>query len=232
MVEPKLQKKIEDLVRTQLGDIADKPGAILYNGWQTLRRGKVYIMGLNPGGAPSEVPQLVIGAVKKHSESDSAYLDEEWGNSHRHYERGKSPHQRRVVELARILGCEIRDTFAANAIFVAGKLPNPTLPEPQVLWDRCWPVHQLFLEIVRPNIILCLGNGAGLSSFALLQRKAEPPVHVQMVAHSYRDGKSFKSNFLLSDGSVLQCTVVGAPHPSWVQPTDRFKRFLASITGS
>ncbi len=41
-----LRKELISAVKAHLGEDANRSGAVLYNGWSTLRRGKVYVIGL------------------------------------------------------------------------------------------------------------------------------------------------------------------------------------------
>lgn len=62
--------------------------------------------------------------------------------------------------------------FAVNAIFVRSK-GQRDLDEKEKLFDKCWPIHQTFLSIVQPTIVLFLGNGDD-SAFAYLRKKVAP----------------------------------------------------------
>jgi uracil-DNA glycosylase len=124
---------------------------------------------------------------------------------------GQSPHQRRVRQIAEMLGLNIRDVFATNAVFlrsiVAEHIPIPEL------FDECWPVHQRFLSIVKPSLVLCLGNGDG-SSFCLLRTKAIALPPVTEIGAGFRDGRFYDATFRVNDGTTLGCRVLGLPHPS------------------
>ncbi len=112
--------------------------SIFYNDpFHTLKKGDIYLVGLNPGGDPQKTKFNVkdeISEFKKfyssHNRSFSAYLDEVWGNTGSEYEKGQASHQKRVKELiesvSNCLGqfCSVRDIFAANLIFFRTKSKN------------------------------------------------------------------------------------------------------------
>ncbi len=189
--------------------IQSASGAALYTGWSALRPGPIYIMGLNPGGSPDEEPRSLIEDVLAVPDVWSSYSDNRWGGRK---EPGTAPHQVRVRRIATAAGLDIRETPAANAIFVrsrnAGSLTNP-----YDLWRLFWPIHQRMLAIVRPHAIVCLGNGQGLSSWSLMRSCAARPL-TEEPSDGYRSGRFAKATFSLSATDELTCTLIGVPHPS------------------
>ncbi|MBX3329937.1 MAG: hypothetical protein KF722_06025 [Nitrospira sp.] len=208
----------------RLSNDAKKPGSVLYNGWNTLCPSHgLYIMGFNPGGDPDQIEISVIKSFELEDDYCS-YEDECWRKSCPHgcqKHRGQSVHQRRVKELAQVLGYKIREVFAANAIFVRSKNQND-LDERERLFDKCWPIHQIFLSIVKPKIILCLGNGERSSAFAFLKEKLKAKEsHVGNV-------KAFLSEIPLADGETIRSRIIGVRHPSrpWFNPVRDLRLFL------
>lgn len=213
-----------------LGNDAKRPGSVLYNGWNTLCPNHgLYIMGLNPGGDPDQIKTSVVGSLLDERLNDNfcSYKDECWRKSCRadcpnrnHY--GDRPHQKRVVELAKALGYNnVRDVFAANVIFVRSKNQND-LDERERLFDKCWPIHQIFLSIVEPKIILCLGNGERSSAFAFLKEKLKAKEsHVGNV-------KVFLGEIPLANGKTIRSRIIGVRHPSrpWFNPVRDLTLFL------
>lgn len=210
MAGPDVRTTILSAIRKYLGDDADKSGAVLYNGWDTLRSNNgLYIMGFNPGGAPNDSKSM-IDYLNELKDNHCSYEDECWYCSvdcrnAKHF--GQKPHQKRVKELAQILGHDVRKSFATNAIFVRSKKQDD-LKASLKLFEKCWKIHQIFLSIIRPKIILCLGNGERSSAFALLKAK-------------FRDNeitsggvKEFIGKMPMADGKVLEVRIVGVRHPS------------------
>lgn len=224
------REEVIDLVRKHLGIDATRSGSVLYNGWNTLRPGRVYLMGLNPGGEPHGHPSILesLAATPAHH---CAYTDECWGTPPRLYARGQSPHQRRVCELVELLGQHVAAVFAANAIFVRS-VSGEALSEPYKLWAKCWPVHQVFLGIVRPKIVLCLGIERPLSAFELLRLSCGAGAAASSGGSSFRDGKWFDCRLTLSDGSLLPVHAVGAPHPSRFGISEALRAYLQSLQAS
>ena len=199
-------------VVAHLGSVAKHSGTVPYNGWNTLRPGPLYIMGLNPGGDPQR-HQSIPASLNSVPEEHCAYKDECWGHP-RVYGPGQSPHQKRVCDLVSLLGVDISTVFSANAIFVRSK-GRASLGDSSSLWEKCWPVHQFFLGVVRPRIVLCLGNGRSLSAFGLVRSKCVGKISNESSdQRSFRDGKWFDGSLPLNNGSMRSVHVVGAPHPS------------------
>jgi hypothetical protein len=177
-------------------------------------------MGFNPGGSPDKIKRSVEESLRdeKLKGNFCSYEDKCWRKScpmdcqnPEHF--GKSLHQRRVKELAKILGYNIREVFAANAIFVRSNNQD-SLAERETLFDNCWPIHQIFLSIVQPTVILCLGNGEESSAFAFLRKKlASGEKHHGRV-------KEFMGEILLPDRRTIRSRVIGVHHPScpWFDP--------------
>ena len=221
-----LRDRVISAVRQHLGDDSNKSGDVLYNGWDTLRPSNgLYIMGFNPGGDPTQIETSVVESLEKLNDNHCSYKDECWRKScpdcqnKEHF--GQSRHQSRVKQLAQVLGCNnIREAFAANAIFIRG---NPQ--ESLEIFKKCWPIHELFLSIVKPKVILCLGNGEVMSSFALLREKlALKPDQIR----SHGQVKVFSSAIAVSGGETINSHVIGVRHPSypWFDPVKDLNLYL------
>lgn len=232
-----IREQILSAVQQHLGKDANESGSVLYNGSSTLRPGKLYLLGLNPGGDPSEIKQSVNESVKatfdKLRSDYCAYEDECWKQNHPvdcmlKECKGESPHQRRVSDLVDALGLGviIKDVFAANAIFLRTK-DQLSLKMPWKLWENCWHVHKLFLSIVQPKLILCLGNGNGLSAFSLLRsRFLGAPTPQNVGPNGFRDGKWFAGRVAVCQEP---CTVVGIPHPSRFGMSEKLEHYLKEL---
>ena len=221
-------------VRKHLGNNSNKSGAVLYNGWGTLCASNegLCIMGFNPGGDPDKIETSVVKSLEDIKENHCSYEDECWKcpkdwdcQNKEHF--GIKPHQKRVKLLAKILGYDIRKVLAVNAIFIRStnskNLQGHT--ESTKLFEECWPVHRLFLSIVKPKVILCLGNGEVMSSFALLREKlALKPDQIR----SHGQVKVFSSAIAVSGGETINSHVIGVRHPSqpWFNPTEDLRLYL------
>ncbi len=77
-------KRLETLVafaEERLKPIFARSGRVLYSGAHTLRRGPMYLVGLNPGGDPTTHNDTVGSSLRVMLErTENAYLDESWTN--------------------------------------------------------------------------------------------------------------------------------------------------------
>ena len=151
--------------RQQLAPILDRSGNILYSAARTLRPGPIYLLGLNPGGDPTKHETVRHTLEALTARVENAFLDERWERQKR---PGQAPLQRRLQWLARELGFDLREVCAANLIFVRSRDASRS-GYPQ-LADLCWPIHLSILEIVRPKLIITIGNSA-ISPYAYLRRQ-------------------------------------------------------------
>lgn len=225
-----IRSEIVTAVSQHLGNDATKPGAILYNGLNTLCASHgLYIMGLNPGGDPDPSETVMQSLSPERLQEEYCSYEDEcwrcWADCQIEGHRGNSPHQIKVKQLAEILGYNnIREVFAVNAIFFRSKNQG-ALGEISILkelFEKCWPVHQMFMSIVQPEIILCLGNGEKMSAFSLLKQKLAPGEKYQGAV------KEFMGEIPLRDQSSIRSRVIGVRHPSypWFNPVKDLKSFL------
>jgi hypothetical protein len=143
-----IHEQLRFAVKQSLGQDANGSGAVLYNGWSSLRPGLLYLMGLNPGGSSEKIKETVLQSIDPWKENYCSYTDECWNRTHPATCdliecRGESRHQRGVRALVDTFCLEIgiKDVFAANAIFTR-TMDQYSLRGPCELWDKCWPVHQ------------------------------------------------------------------------------------------
>lgn len=205
----------------------------MLSGTDALRPGLAYIMGLNPGGDPKAegYERSIIDSVDERRQF-SCYLNECWQprcngpeGACEHISSGLVKpeylvkHQRNVAKLANALSLDLRDIFSANAIFARSTskatLAKQTGHSMEEWWRVCWPVHQHFLGIVRPKVIITLGYGFGSSAFGLLWNVAGKPDYRRLGDNGRRGGWVFDADFPLPD-SKLKTLVVGIPHPSYM----------------
>jgi len=200
-----------------------KSGDIFYSGRSTLMKGDFYLMGLNPGGDPAETNVVIEESLKKWQarQSDwSEYLDESWKA------KGKAPHQMRVHDFCeKLLRQDVRTIFSANILFVrtskGGDLPRKGSEEYETLLTDCLKVHRRLLSIVRPKIIVCLGNGPDSAFSKLKDWFKVLPKDVKDLDFQNPNRKRkfyirwFDKPIKPESGQEFDCRVVGVPHPSW-----------------
>ncbi len=212
--------------------------AMFYNDpLHTLKKGKTYLIGLNPGGSDSKVfdtgDEITLDWWReKYNELGgkpySSYIDEKWSRS-----AGKSPHQINVRKVLHhiIQGeseeADTRSTFAANLCFYRTPDDKALGQYPPEIVD-CWWYHQLFLSIVRPETIVCNGNSLQkASAFSEAKRYLGPnaDIHHETV-NEKRSVKWFRSR-LISSPKKESLLVLGIPHLS--QPYASMDAILGAI---
>ena len=198
--------------RYHLSPILGERGAILYSSFLTLSPGRFYILGLNPGGAPGSgdtIAQCLNGLSRYKG---NAYIDEDWSSDSRHYGVGEHPLQRQLRMLMQELGEDLRHVCALNLIFT--RSPDQYGADYPERGHLCWPVHQMILNIVRPNVIIAFGNG-NISPYAFLALKhqetwGEEPDETKFAAqHGPWQCRSFQT--WIESRHIL---VIGLPHLS------------------
>lgn len=226
---------VRALVHQNLKDgLPGKSGSVLYSGIDTLRPGPFYLMGLNPGGAPTEGTSSIASSIHERR-NWSAYTQDCWvtgcdevaacrhiSPSGRVESKHLAPHQKRVRKVVEALGAEPETIFATNAIFARSKDEASLKAQADDMrswdwWKACWPIHQRFLCEVRPRWIVTLGKGYGTSAFSFLMDVSNVK-RGQVRAFgddSAQDGRWFTADLPLGDGTKLAVRVLGMPHPSY-----------------
>jgi hypothetical protein len=239
---------------------ADLPGEVFSSGWSALTKGKFYLAGLNP------MAGIRYRTVREHVanwtlNSFSAFHEQCWKKEcwnqdcyglqstlRCSHQRGADRHQQAVqVMMKRAApGIELARLFATNAIFARSARAGSFSRENQMSlargFEACWPLHEFFLSIVRPRVILCLGYQDDGSPFSLFKRKAERGSVgcIDAFTPAGRRYASFKSARMTFDvfHQKLHCLVVGIRHPSYVKDAadtpefgDLIREFLESNDG-
>lgn len=199
--------------RSYLSTILSERGEILYSEFSTMTSGNFYILGLNPGG-PINSGDTIAQRLNDLPKKKNAYLDEDWSSANRHYDPGCHPLQRHLQLLMKELGQQLRCVCASNLIFT--RSPNQYGSAYPGQADLCWPVHEMVLEIVRPNVIITFGNGS-ISPYKFLALK-----------HDKATGKSPRECTCLAENGKWLCKafktelcnhhlsslIIGLPHLS------------------
>ena len=149
------------------------------NPYHTLKRGRFYLMGLNPGGGDKDRAGKPI-----HYDDETPAR---WQGMKAEYPYGKwrdddkkTQLQERVCilieEIQRCLGEKTIGTehvFSANLYFIRtpGEKPLNLLLKRFANNLNCWPIHQEFLSKVCPHTVITFG----LSTFWKVSQHLEPP---------------------------------------------------------
>ena len=195
---------IPSLALQVLDSLLAKTGAILYSSHETRRPGKIYLIGLNPGGTGG--PSLRENITKMLTRTENAYLDEVWGD---YEEEGAAPLQKRIQWVLKTLGADTRDVFATNLIFAQSRNDKGITP---IQAQQCWPVHEAMLEIVQPSVIVAFGN-SGFSPYGFIHALLGGEQEYQRAEHGSWNLKQFQTMV-----GGRRTTVIGLPHLSRYQP--------------
>ena len=147
-----VQKAKESLDKETL----ESSGTILYSSSATLKPGKYYFLGLNPGGADDGTKTIQESLENLTDFSENAYLEENWSSASRQYGKGGHPLQQNYQFLFSELREALDSVCASNLIFRRSVSEKGARYEELV--DRCWRVHEAILEIVRPKAIITFGR--------------------------------------------------------------------------
>jgi len=144
--------------RKHLSSILQCSGKVLYSSAATLRPGKIYLLGHNPGGSPDEHSTQTVGASlgELPAKVDNDYLDERWIDRKKLRDAGDALLQRRAVWLLENLGFDVRSVAASNLLFSRSEAVVASSFFQEA--DLCWPVHELILGIVKPEVVIVFGN--------------------------------------------------------------------------
>lgn len=145
----------------------------------------------------------------------SCFLDEVWTGSYQpgvralldHYGKGDTPESR------------VRSAFATNTYFFRTPSAQELQLYPAELVD-CWKYHKEFLRIVKPELVICVGNDERFSAYSKLKGSVtgEGAVTRQLGDRALGDSRKcvrafgFEDEWTSIGGAVL---AVGIPHLSY-----------------
>jgi hypothetical protein len=197
-------RQLAEFAREHLSAIRHKSGEVLYSGVDSLQPGRVYLLGHNPGGDPTNRRLSTVGKsiAWLPKRTTNSYLVTEWS--------GRDTLKSRVLWLLTALKLNPRQVAASNLCFV--RSPNAGTSRMQEYADLCWPVHEQILKIVRPRLVIVYGNSAQ-SPYSFLSQKFEAQTHK---CHRSGHGSWMCRTFVVSG----RFRVVGLPHLSRYDITD------------
>jgi len=146
--------------------LASTPGKVLYSSAATLEQSPIYFLGTNPGGG---LPSTLAESIDDITSGSNEYLDYSWEGR----PPGQAKLQKQVTRFLSALGFEPRDVPASN-IVMTRSTGITTHQDMDGDAQRCWPLHQIILESVRPRAILAFGSGQEKSAFAYLRAFLKP----------------------------------------------------------
>jgi hypothetical protein len=174
----------------------------------------VYVLGFNPGGDPASRTDETVGGhterVLFQAPADwSAYYDEVW--KERAKRAGEAPLQRRMRHLLSGLSLDPRRVPASNLIFTRSRR-SARLGNTDKLIERCWPVHEAVLAMLRPKALICFGIETGELVITRLGATRE------FVPFKEQNDRGWQSRAWETPTGLL---VFGLSHPSvadWTNP--------------
>lgn len=206
--------------------LLSRSGKVFYSGRNAFSaRSALYVLGVNPGGAPTGHDTELVGShthevLNTHAADWSAYRDESWeGAAPGTY--GMAP---RVLHLFAELGFSPGSVPCSNLVFVRSSREGDLKEEMSSLADLCWSFHAYAIEALQPKVVLCFGKTAGNY---MRQKLGANTLSYEFIEENNRRWRS--QSFTNLNG----ITVVVATHPSiadWTarntDPTQLVKRAL------
>ena len=172
------------------------------------------LVGIDPGGDPSTPDDTVGRQYRELLEGDSynAFLDESWATERRGrqvtHRPGEAPLQQAVRKVFRTLFLEsnleeeIRATACFNACPIRTGLGSKIPPHGRV-WSLSEDWYKSVLEHIRPELLICIGNG-DVSPWKLLNVDEQKPIKFAKSAHLKHGSAKLKG------GQSIK--VIGLPH--------------------
>jgi uracil-DNA glycosylase family 4 len=199
---------IESLVKSIPADLLARSGKVFYSGRQAFTaRSSLYVLGVNPGGAPENHQAETIGehtnsVLRTYPDNWCAYRDESW-EGHVPGTFGMAP---RVLHLFEALGLDPGAVPASNLVFVrSARESNIAKQEMMALADQCWEFHARAITALQPRAILCFGKTAG----NYVRKKTDANELVAEFVES--NSRRWRSQAYATESGLL---VVAATHPS------------------
>lgn len=185
--------------RANLRSILDQSGKVLYSSVDTLCPGKIYFLGIQPGGTPGLSGTTIrenLELIPKKQTND--YLDEQWHDN---------VLQNHVINFLTGIGLGVRDVCASNVVFIRRKA-QPSEKEYMTQANICWPVHLDIISIVRPSAIIAFGDYPYKFIRSCLGTSKED---FAPSGHAHRYGTLFCQSFQ-TEVNGYKTSVVGIPH--------------------
>ena len=202
---------VEELVKYIPAKLMGESGKAFHAGRLAFSRERnLYVLGLNPGGAPElHAGQTVADnldlVLRRAPENWHSYLDETWKPGSRVYPPGKAPQQLEMQGLLGRLGLDTRRVPVSDSVFLrsrqAGHLGNT-----EELMEACWPFHRAAIEKLGVRVILCLYKS--VAEFVRAKTGASPRP-VDRVAQQSKSGRTtyWRECFLAPSGlRIVQIT--------------------------
>lgn len=216
---------IEDFYALVPDSLREVSGKVFYSGRDAFGSpSPLYILGLNPGGAPEDYPDETVGKHTDkvlHNMPDNwcAFTDEVWGVNG---SRPRHPMQKNVLHMLARLGLDCRKVPSSDLVFPRSQNAEK-ITKNKVEFDRlikaCWPFHQSVIQQLGVSVVVCLGRDAERGTIACLEA-TNPSLGKFVIKDRFVEDGGLKqmSRTYRNNGSV---SVVQLLHPSrfhWTNP--------------
>lgn len=203
-------KKVEDLLKVT--KLHEESGSIIYSGNSTLKKGKHYFLGTNPGGNKLDYKDTILNQLRLSGEKNE-YFEGNWGNPQ---------HQNNIIHLFNSLEIDLKKTFSTNTCFI--RSPGEIAYSRDLKKDAeitFWPIQEYFLSIVKPKFIIANGSKARdlfwkkifKNNFA--DNKVETDNKFKYKNSANKSCYLFYGDLDLKSDSLKNVTVLAMPHLSW-----------------
>lgn len=205
-----IKENLPSLAKEYLKDILDDNGEVIYSSHQTIKKGDLYLMGLNPGGNGFITIDNHIDLMLTRDKN--SFNDEIFRNRRdKEPKKGEGFLQKNVKWILKSLGYETKNVLATNLIF---KTTNSAKALDFRLADQCWKFHQDLLKIIQPKLILVFGNSNGKSPYSYLKKTYGGYDHNEISSgHGNWKCRSFKTKI-----NNRETCIIGLPHLSIYKP--------------
>ena len=210
-----MAQSIEDFANLVPVSLATQSGKAFYSGRNAFSSlTQLYVLGVNPGGSPVNYPTETVGGhtqmILGMSNPDwSAYRDEAWEGM----PPGTFGMAPRILHLFMQLGLDPGNVPASNLAFVRSKTEAAMgAVAMQGLADQCWAFHDAVINKLKPKVVLCLGQTAGMYV------RAKVGANKLQGEFEEQNNRHWKSRSYTNKSGL---TVVVATHPSiadWTAP--------------
>ena len=187
----------------------------------TLKSGDYYFIGFNPGGEQDRNITL-RDAIQNLDRDHSIYLVP----YRQHLNSGKLEKlQKRFQKLFEVLDIDPHSVFCTNLIFEASRNISE-LENISYKINIFWKAHLKFLDIIKPKVIICNGNGS-LSSYSYILTLLKDQVETKESKCAGHGNWKIKS--CSGDINGKNYLVIGIPHLSYYAPSISSQRKLDAI---
>lgn len=196
--------------------------AVFYtNPFTTLKKGDIYFIGTNPGGG---IPEDDCNCYLKESYEDFLkpkyekyfdYTDGNWYRTNNPKDRGQYTLQLRITDMLRKiikkleLKTKLYEIFCINLYFYRSKSLKDI-----IIYREFWQYHEVFLNIIKPKIIICCGNDEDYSPFLKIKKYFNPDPKKIKQKHVYNNYNFKWFNTKNENWNRKKILVIGHPHLS------------------